>query len=129
VLAGGELAVSGRIKDLVIVAGRKHHAEDIETTIRGVEGVRAGVAVFGAQMRGMERPVAMIETRRPGNPDETDQLRKAIIAAVSREHDVMVGEIDFVAPGELPRTSSGKIRRHACRDNYLRDRAREEASA
>lgn len=129
VMVGGELAVSGRMKNLVIVAGRKHHAEDIETTIRGIDGVRGGIAVFGAQISGMEYPVAMIETRRPGDHLATAALRRAIVAAIAREHDLMLQTVVFVAPGELPRTTSGKIRRHVCRDDYVRENSREGTPA
>lgn len=127
VITAGELAVTGRIKDLVIVAGRKLHAEDIEATILGVRDARLrdnAIAVFGAEVDGKERIVVAIELRR--SPErlthEAVEIRKVVGTAVTRDHDVAVYDVMFLAPGEMPRTSSGKIRRHQCRKQYLEQR-------
>ena len=118
VIEDGELTVTGRIKDLIIFAGRKLHPEDIETTIRGVDAVAAeiaAVAAFAAEIGGRERVVVTAELRRRTlDAAAGDTLRSAIRAAVSRAHEVSVHAIELVAPGRLPRTSSGKIRRHLC---------------
>ena len=122
VLVEGELTVTGRIKDLIIFAGRKLHPEDIETTLRGIEDDRlrpGAVAAFAAEIRGRERVVIAVELRRRAGETEVAGLRAAISAAVTRAHEVPVHDIQFLGPGELPRTSSGKIRRHRCAQDYL----------
>jgi acyl-CoA synthetase (AMP-forming)/AMP-acid ligase II len=124
VMAGGELAVIGRIKELIILAGRKHHAEDIEATIVAAVGPRrrgVAVAAFAIEIDGSERLAVMVEQRRPSaaTGDDQEDLRAAIKGAVARRHDAAVHNIVFVDPGALPRTSSGKVRRHLCRKVYI----------
>jgi acyl-CoA synthetase (AMP-forming)/AMP-acid ligase II len=120
VLSGGELAVTGRLKDLLIFAGRKVHASDVEATLRGAAGPRLhGVcAAFPLGEPGEERLGILIELRRGADARAVDELRAAIISAVSIEHGVAVHDLAFVTLGQLPRTSSGKVRRHLCRDLY-----------
>jgi acyl-CoA synthetase (AMP-forming)/AMP-acid ligase II len=124
VMNAGELTVTGRVKDLVIVAGRKLHAEDIEATIHGIadDRLRQGSnAVFAAEIGGKERVIVAVELcRSPGRMSgDLAPIRAAIGAAVARHHDVTVHDVSFLAPGEIPRTSSGKVRRHLCRAQYL----------
>ncbi|HEY4819746.1 MAG TPA: fatty acyl-AMP ligase, partial [Xanthobacteraceae bacterium] len=124
VMIDGELTVTGRVKDLVIVAGRKLHAEDIEATIHEIadDRLRHGSnAVFAAEIGGKERIIVAVELSRPPGRMSGDlaPIRAAIGAAVARTHDVTVHDVAFLAPGEIPRTSSGKIRRHLCRAQYL----------
>lgn len=124
VMTEGELTVTGRVKDLVIVAGRKLHAEDIEATIHEIadDRLRHGSnAVFAAEIGGKERIIVAVELCRPPGRMSGDlaPIRAAIGAAVARIHDVTVHDVAFLAPGEIPRTSSGKVRRHLCRTQYL----------
>jgi len=124
VMTEGELTVTGRVKDLVIVAGRKLHAEDIEATIHEIadDRLRHGSnAVFAAEIGGKERIIVAVELcRSPGRMSgDLAPIRAAIGAAVARTHDVTVHDVSFLAPGEIPRTSSGKVRRHLCRTQYL----------
>ena len=124
VMIDGELTVTGRVKDLVIVAGRKLHAEDIEATIHEMadDRLRHGSnAVFAAEIGGKERIIVAVELNRaPGRMSgDLAPIRAAIGAAVARTHDVTVHDVAFLAPGEIPRTSSGKVRRHLCRAQYL----------
>jgi acyl-CoA synthetase (AMP-forming)/AMP-acid ligase II len=124
VMAADELTVTGRIKDLVIVAGRKLHAEDIEATILEIPDGHLrdnSIAVFGVEADGKERIVVAVELRRSPDrmTDQAAEIRKSFGAAVTRSHDVAIYDIVFLSPGEMPRTSSGKIRRHRCRAHYL----------
>ncbi len=124
VMIDGELTVTGRVKDLVIVAGRKLHAEDIEATIHEMadDRLRHGSnAVFAAEIGGKERIIVAVELNRaPGlMSGDLAPIHAAIGAAVARTHDVTVHDVAFLAPGEIPRTSSGKVRRHLCRAQYL----------
>ena len=117
----GELYITGRIKDLIIVDGRNHYPQDIETTAADASpSVRTGfVAAFSVP--GEEREeVVIVAERAPGaGRAEAAPLQEAIRAAVSRKHAVPVREVKLVAAGVIPRTTSGKLARRACRAEYL----------
>lgn len=123
VMEDGELTVTGRIKDLIIVAGRNLHPEDIEAATREAtdERLRRGaVAAFGVEVDGRERIVLAAELRRrPVQGDDLSALRTMLGGLVTRAFAVGVHDVVFLGPGELPRTSSGKIRRHLCARDYL----------
>jgi acyl-CoA synthetase (AMP-forming)/AMP-acid ligase II len=113
-LAEGELVVSGRLKDVVIVAGRNHAAEDVErAAARGLEDQVGVVAAFGAVIDGRERLVVVAERR--GFADDTGRS----MARQVREHlGVTPHDVILVEAGSIPRTTSGKVRRSACRADY-----------
>ncbi len=126
----GELYITGRIKDLVIVDGRNHYPQDIEaTTAEASPAVRSGfVAAFSVPAN--ELPGAMtddaterlvIVAERAAGAGRTDPapVVEAIRAAVSRRHALPVAEVRLVAAGAIPRTTSGKLARRACRAEYL----------
>ncbi len=124
IMNGGELTVTGRLKELVIVSGRNLHPEDIEATTCAITHDRlrhSAHAAFAAEIDGSERLVVAVELRTHPKRicDEIPAIRAAISAAVVRSHGVSVHEVVFVGPGEMPRTSSGKIRRHLCRSQFL----------
>ncbi len=119
----GELYITGRMKDLIIVDGRNHYPQDIEATAAGASSaVRAGfVAAFSVP--GVEREeVVIVAERAPGaGRAEAAPIQEAIRAEVSRRHAVPVRDVKLVAAGVIPRTSSGKLARRACRAGYLDD--------
>jgi acyl-CoA synthetase (AMP-forming)/AMP-acid ligase II len=125
VMLAGELAVSGRIKDVIIFAGRKLHAGDIEASVIGISDERlkdAAVVAFAAQLEDRERLVVLVAPPRGPSgwtANDDTQLRSAIATAIAYRHDIAVHEICFIAPRELARTSSGKVRRNQCRSDYL----------
>ncbi|MGY4708916.1 fatty acyl-AMP ligase [Mycolicibacterium sp. CBM1] len=119
----GELFITGRIKDMVIVDGRNHYPQDIEATVAEASpAVRAGfVAAFSvpADDAPGERLVVVAE-RAPGwGKAEPEPILEAIRAAVSRRHALPVADVRLVAAGAIPRTTSGKLARRACRAEYL----------
>lgn len=116
-----ELYITGRIKDLVIVDGRNHYPQDIEATVaESSPSVRAGfVAVFSVPGDGREEVVVVAERAPGAGRAEAAPIREAIRAAVSRRHAVPIKDIKLVAAGVIPRTTSGKLARQACRANYL----------
>ncbi|HET9619983.1 MAG TPA: amino acid adenylation domain-containing protein [Kofleriaceae bacterium] len=119
----GELYVSGRRKDLVIVRGRNLFPQDIEQTAeRAHAAVRAGCgAVFGVEAGGEERLAVAyeVDARKAGDLGE---VIDAIARAVAEEHGVQPHTVALLAPGAVPKTSSGKIQRRACRAELLAGR-------
>ncbi len=129
-LAGGELYLVGRIKDMVIIGGRNLFPEDVERCAERVSGVRKGNAVvFGVSTRrGRERLVLVGETRLTC-PLAAGETARAISSKVREEIGVPVREVVLVPAGSLPKTSSGKKRRFLCRDLYLEQRLQPVARA
>jgi amino acid adenylation domain-containing protein len=123
-LHGGELYVTGRLKDLIIVHGRNLYPQDIELTAeRSHPALRpASGAAFGVDEGGEERVVVVHEVERSQRHVDVQQVANAVRDAAAREHDIRVHAFVLVKPGSIPRTSSGKIRRRACREDYLRGR-------
>lgn len=125
----GQLYVAGRLKDLIIVAGANHYPQDIEATVEAshAELRAASCAAFSVQDRhGVERLAVAAEVERSlarvlahaPDPESDPQLAVVIAAirrAVSEEHAVHVEHVVLLPPGGIPKTSSGKIQRHACR--------------
>ncbi|HEV2499342.1 MAG TPA: AMP-binding protein [Terriglobia bacterium] len=122
--AGGELYVTGRLKDCIIKSGRNIIPQEIEAAAADVPGVRKGcVAAFGAldPATGTERLVIVAETRAAG-PEELHRIEEGIVQAVDAVLGIPPDKIVLVAPQNIPKTSSGKIRRNATRTLYLEDR-------
>jgi len=122
-LMNGELFVTGRLKDLVIIRGRNIHPEDIETTIRGLDGwfQRFGCAAFSVEAEDGERLIVVQELD-PGVIDKEEILTTTtmrIQEAMALTHGIAVDEVHYVAPGQIPRTTSGKVRRSECRSRFL----------
>jgi natural product biosynthesis luciferase-like monooxygenase protein len=119
-LAAGELFVTGRIKDLVIVRGRNHYPQDLELTAeRSLPGLRpGGGAAFTAELAGEERLVLVQEVERGARVDPLTALQ-ALREAIAEEHDVYLHQVVLIRAGSLPKTSSGKVQRHACRQAFL----------
>jgi alkylation response protein AidB-like acyl-CoA dehydrogenase/acyl-CoA synthetase (AMP-forming)/AMP-acid ligase II/acyl carrier protein len=119
-LRDDELYVVGRLKDLLVIHGANHHPEDIEHTVEvAVPGLQLGAAAaFTVDSGSSETLVLAIEYG--GLEGITpERLRDLAIDAVNAEHELPVGDLVLVRRGSLPKTTSGKIRRSACRDAYL----------
>ncbi len=116
----GELFVTGRIKDLIIVRGRNHYPQDIERTVEKCHKSlrRDHGAAFSLGVDGDERLVVVQGIVRPKKID-LQQLFAEIRTELLHEHDLAPHAIVLVKCGEIPRTSSGKIQRNACRKLYL----------
>lgn len=116
----GELFVTGRIKDLIISDGLNHYPQDIELTVeQSHPSVRPGCcAAFSVEVDGQERLVIAVEVRAPSAGD-SGQIDRTIRRAVAQTHDLRVHDVRLLAPGALPKTSSGKIQRHAAKADYL----------
>lgn len=112
----GELYLTGRLKDLVIVDGRNHYPQDIEATVETAHPlIRPGrAAAFSVPGTETEQLVVVIE-----GVATTDEVPGAVRAAVRRDHGLHVQEVVLVAPGTIQRTTSGKLARSATRDWFL----------
>ncbi len=136
-----ELYITGRVKDLVIVDGRNHYPQDLEYTAQEAnKNLRVGyVAAFSVPAN--ELPREVFENTHSGlTYDPQDQSEQLVIvaeratgghkadplviadevrAAIASSHAVMVRDVLLVPAGSIPRTSSGKIARRACRSAYI----------
>ena len=123
-LAEGELVVTGRIKDIVIIAGTNHAPQDIEATVETAHpAIRAGHVVAFAVEDVTDRLVIVAETFGARMQAEPEAAIAAIRAAVSARHGVAVGAVALLRGRSLPKTSSGKIRRGAVRDAWAAQRS------
>lgn len=138
-LEDGEVFIAGRLKDLLIIGGRNHYPQDIERSVeQSHSAVRPGCcAAFSVDADREERLVVVGEVDRryqrahrgeggqPGpepGPDpslDVQAVVRAIRRAVAEEHEVHVYRVVLLKPGSIPKTSSGKIQRHACRAGFL----------
>ncbi|MEO5877533.1 MAG: fatty acyl-AMP ligase [Streptosporangiaceae bacterium] len=119
----GELYVTGRIKDLIIVDGRNHYPQDLEVTTEGAHpAVRPDyVAAFAVPGEETERLVVVAERNRrvPIAKLDLAEVETAVRAAVNVTHEMHIHEFVLIEPGSISRTSSGKIARAATRTRYL----------
>ena len=121
----GELYVTGRVKDIIIIRGRNHYPQDIELTMAGSHpALRAGFgAAFGLEIGGQERLVVAQEVRTPFLEDiDIADVVGEIREAVSEEHEIQVYDAVLVRTGSIPKTSSGKIQRSECRQRFVEGR-------
>ena len=115
-----ELFVTGRLKDLIIVRGVNYYPQDIELTIqRSHPRLREDCGgVFTVEKDGREQLIVVFEIERHKQANFANVF-DAIRRAVALEHDLNVDAIALIRAGTVPKTSSGKIQRHACRSGYL----------
>lgn len=108
----GELFVSGRKKDLLILRGRNYFPQDIEATVSRLDGMRDGQCVaFTRALPPQTEESLVIVAETAQKPERHDDLRRAIAAAVYEASGLVVAETVLIRRGTLPRTSSGKVRR------------------
>src|SRR5690606_32716820 len=117
-LRDGELVVTGRLKDLIIIRGRNHHPHDLELTAEAAHAsLRPGcAAAFVVDHDGEELLTVVHEVARGAEGVEVREVARAVRLRVAERHEVRVGQVVLIPAGALPKTSSGKIRRGACRD-------------
>ena len=117
----GELFVTGRLKDLIIIRGRNYYPQDIELTVDSShEAIRVGnTAAFAVEIAGEERLVVTTEIKRTALRGlNVEEVTKAIKSAIA-QHELQTHAIVLLKTGSIPKTSSGKIQRHACKAGYL----------
>jgi acyl-CoA synthetase (AMP-forming)/AMP-acid ligase II len=121
-LQDGELFITGRIKDMMIVRGQNHYPQDIELTVeKSHPALRPGCgAAFTVEVKGEERLVVVQEVERSYlRKLNVNEVVGNIRTSVAAEHALQVYATVLVKTGSIPKTSSGKIQRHACRSGFL----------
>ncbi len=121
----GKLFIVGRIKDLLIIRGRNHYPEDIEATVQQIAQGR--VAAISVPVDSTEQLVTVIEVKKKRGEAGEDLrhrlsgVRSDVTSAISNAHGLNVGDVVLVPAGSIPITTSGKIRRAACVEQYRQD--------
>ncbi|EAU69075.1 CoA ligase, AMP generating [Stigmatella aurantiaca DW4/3-1] len=119
-VAEGELYLTGRAKDLVIIRGANHAPQAFEECVQTVEGVRLGCAVaLGFTPEGSEDEALLILAERAGSPDDDGQVEAQVSAAIVQGTGIRPHTVRLLKPGTLPRTSSGKLRRGEALRQFL----------
>lgn len=118
-VSDGDLFVTGRSKDLVILRGENHYPQDIEATAAAAApgAGRSPACAFAVDGERGERLVVAVELDPSASPGDAD--REAIVTAIWREHGVVPAVLVFLRRGRLPKTTSGKLRRSAAAQAYL----------
>lgn len=119
-LLDGNLFITGRLKDIIIIRGRNHYPQDIEATVEQSDGaLRPGCgAAFPVEVDNEERLVIVQEVESSGQ-SYADAIIEGIRRSVAVEHELQASTVVLVRPKTIPKTSSGKIQRHACRAKFL----------
>jgi amino acid adenylation domain-containing protein len=124
-LHDGELFITGRLKDLIIIRGRNLYPQDIEQTVAECHADlrRGGGVAFSVEVEGEERLVIVQELERHASIDvngpDVNALVQRVRQAVTEEHEVQPYAIALVRAGSIPKTSSGKLQRRASRAMFL----------
>jgi amino acid adenylation domain-containing protein len=119
-LLDGELFITGRRKDLIIIRGRNHYPHDLEATAEKAHpALRSCIgAAFSVEAEGEERLV-LVQEINPQTQAETGTVIAALRQAIAEEHELQLYAVTLTRPGEIPRTTSGKIQRFLCRKAFL----------
>jgi acyl-CoA synthetase (AMP-forming)/AMP-acid ligase II len=121
-LLAGELFITGRIKDLIIIRGQNHYPQDIELTVqKSHPALRPNCgAALSVDIKGEERLIIVQEVERSYLRNlDVQKVVADITQAVAAEHGLQVYATVLVKTGSIPKTSSGKIQRYACRTAFL----------
>jgi 3-oxoacyl-(acyl-carrier-protein) synthase/acyl carrier protein len=116
-----ELFITGRLKDLIIIRGRNHYPQDIELTVeQSHEAFEPSMgAAFSIDVDGEEQLVVTYEAARKHRKADIIEVAAAARRAVAENHQLRLYSLALLKPMSIPKTSSGKVKRHACRLGYL----------
>ncbi|MET7928947.1 fatty acyl-AMP ligase [Streptomyces sp. NPDC005373] len=119
-LRGGLLHVTGRLKDMIVIAGRNLYPQDLERTVQQVSGLFGAATAFA--LPGVRERIVIIQELRSGSRYDIDlaSLAAAVQQRISEEHEVRTAGVVLVRPGTVRRTTSGKVERAAMRRLFLR---------
>jgi amino acid adenylation domain-containing protein/non-ribosomal peptide synthase protein (TIGR01720 family) len=116
----GEIFLTGRLKDLIIIRGLNHHPHDVELTVEQCHpALKPGCgAAFSVNVEGEERLVVTQEVD-PQTGVELESIIAAVRETLSEEHELQAHAVVLLKPGSIPKTTSGKIQRRLCRAMFL----------
>lgn len=112
----GELFVTGRKKELIIIQGRNYYPQDIERLVQGIEEIRPGSVVAFGSRNGNEEGIVVVAA--PRDPRDADRIQRGIREEVATALNLPVLDVLLVESGRIPRTTSGKLCRGRCRELY-----------
>ncbi|MCI0394193.1 MAG: AMP-binding protein, partial [Chloroflexi bacterium] len=117
----GELYVTGRLKDLIIIRGRNHYPQDLELAAeQSHEALEPHMgAAFSVEVNGEERLVIVHEVTRRHRKVDVREVAAAVRQALAEQHEIQLYALTLIKPLSIPKTSSGKIKRHACKLCFL----------
>jgi len=120
---GGELYITGRLKDCIIIRGKNHYPQDIEESVEDAHAAirRNGTAAFAIEQEGSERLVVVSEVKRRYKGDWIEVI-ESIRRVVGEAHEVQAFAVILIKAGALPKTSSGKVQRKACKVLFLENK-------
>jgi acyl-CoA synthetase (AMP-forming)/AMP-acid ligase II len=121
-LHDNELFITGRLKDVIIIRGQNHYPQDIELTVeRSHAALRPGCgAAFMLETEGQDHLIIVQEVERTAMSQlDIQAVSGTVSQAIAAEHGLQVSAIALIKPGNLPKTSSGKIQRRLCREKLL----------
>ena len=127
-LLDGNLFVTGRLKDVIIIQGRNHYPQDIEQTVqqchsalRSQFGAAFSISAEDELLEQAQELLVIVQEvpRACRSREELDQVCRAIRHAVTEQHDIAVHSVTLIRYGCIPKTSSGKIQRRVCRSSFL----------
>lgn len=122
-LQDGELFITGRLKDVIIIRGQNHYPHDIELTVENAHpALKVGAgAAFAVEVKDSEKLVIVQEVERNFlRSFDLNEVVGNIRQAIATQHDLQAYAIVLVKPSSIPKTSSGKIQRYACREGFLK---------
>ena len=120
-VVNSELFVTGRMKDLIIIRGKNHSPQDIEQTVWQSHAALQsnGCAAFSVEIENHEELVVVQEIKRTFLPAlNYEAVMASIVSEISRNHGLVPRDVVLIAPHKLPKTTSGKIQRNACRQRW-----------
>ena len=119
----GELFVTGRLKDLIIIRGRNYYPQDIEETIAIAHpALRAGCGAAFAIEKDGEEQLVIVQEAAVRSDEELDKAIQLIARNIADVHELTPHAIVLIQAGTIPKTSSGKLQRHACKKDFLNQR-------
>jgi acyl-CoA synthetase (AMP-forming)/AMP-acid ligase II len=127
----GELHVTGRLKELIILHGKNHYPQDIEAIVATSHPLlrRDCGAAFSIEVTGREELVVLQEVKRQTQPEKSFEIKCAIRQALAEDRAIKPYSVVLLKPNTIPKTSSGKIMRSACRSDFLRNNLPESVFA
>jgi acyl-CoA synthetase (AMP-forming)/AMP-acid ligase II len=118
-IADGELFITGRLKAVIVRAGDKYHAEDLERAAERVSDVRPGSAAAFALEAADEEQIVLVVERAARATVDPKQLARKVADEIRRAEGISATVVHVATPGQVPKTSSGKVQRERCRASLV----------